>query len=194
MRRRPKGLHFKSKADQMDAKGAFRSGVAWAFQIVFVIVLAFAFVQLWGLRVTTVGDAMNPTLSSEDVVLVDRLWYNLFAPKRGDIVIFKPNGNEKSHYYVRRVVAVPGDNVQISDGKLYVNGEISDVLSSEETIESAGLAEEEITLAEDEFFVMGDNFNSSEDSRVANIGNIRREYIVGSAWFCIKGSNRGFLK
>ena len=117
-----------------------------------------------------------------------RFWSTVFIykvtnPKQNDIIVFLPNGNEKSHYYVKRVVAVPGDTVLIQDGALYVNGELFDEEIEVASMEDAGLAAEEITLGEDEYFVLGDNRNNSEDSRYANIGNIKKEYIIGKAWF-----------
>ena len=105
------------------------------------------------------------------------------------MIVFLPNGNEKSHYYIKRVIGVPGDKVQIKNGLLYVNGELYDVEDTE-TIKNAGLAEDEITVGEDEYFVLGDNRNSSEDSRYANIGNIKKEYIQGKAWFVARPFNK----
>ena len=104
-------------------------------------------------------------------------------PKRGDIIVFLPNGNEKSHYYVKRVIGVPGDTVLIQNGAVYINGEVYKEEIEAAAIEEAGLASEEITLDSDEYFVLGDNRNNSEDSRYANIGNIKKDYIIGKAWF-----------
>ena len=107
--------------------------------------------------------------------------------KAGDVVVFLPNGNEKSHYYVRRVIACPGDTVQIKNGKVYINGELykEDIVSA--SIEDPGVAADEVKLGDDEYFVLGDNRNSSEDSRMANIGNVKKDYIIGKAWFHFKG-------
>ena len=104
-----------------------------------------------------------------------------------DVIVFLPNGNEKSHYYVRRVIACPGDTVQIKNGKVYINGELykEDIVSA--SIEDPGVAADEVKLGDDEYFVLGDNRNSSEDSRMANIGNVKKDYIIGKAWFHFKG-------
>ena len=99
------------------------------------------------------------------------------------MIAFLPNGNEKSHYYVRRVVACPGDTIQIKEGVVYVNGEAYQEKITVASIEDAGVASEEIKLGTDEYFVLGDNRNNSEDSRYANIGNIKKEYIIGKVWF-----------
>ena len=92
------------------------------------------------------------------------------------------------------VVGVPGDTVQIKNGTVYVNGKAFDEETDVASIEDAGLAAEEITLGAEEYFVLGDNRNNSEDSRYANIGNIKKDYIIGKAWFRIAPfSEIGFL-
>ena len=126
---------------------------------------------------------MDPTLSSGDRVLTNRMVYKLMEPKRGDLVVFKPNGNENSHYYIKRVIGLPGETVQIIDGFIYIDGEVLVEDIKFDKMEFARTAEEEITLGEDEFFVLGDNRNASEDSRNAEIGNIRKQDIDSKAWF-----------
>ena len=117
------------------------------------------------------------------ITLVNRFIYKVSDPKPNDIIVFLPNGNEKSHYYVKRVIAVPGDTVLIQNGAVYVNGELFDEKVDVSAIEEAGLASEELKLEDDEYFVLGDNRNNSEDSRYANIGNVKKDYIIGKAWF-----------
>ncbi len=155
----------------------------WMAEILITLLVAFSFVYFIGLRTSVVGQSMAETLYGGDEILVNRFIYKVTNPKPNDIIVFLPNGNEKSHYYVKRVVAVPGDTVLIRDGVLYVNGELFDEETDVAAMEDGGLASEEITLGADEFFVLGDNRNNSEDSRYANIGNIRKEYIIGKAWF-----------
>lgn len=155
----------------------------WAAEIAITLMLAFTAVYFVGLRTSVVGQSMAETLNGGEEILVNRFIYKVTNPEPNDIIVFLPNGNEKSHYYVKRVVAVPGDTVLISDGKLYVNGELFKEEAAVEDIEEAGLASEEITLGADEYFVLGDNRNNSEDSRYANIGNIKKDYIIGKAWF-----------
>ena len=82
-------------------------------------------------------------------------------------------------------MAVPGDKVIVKDGVLYVNDKAFEESSDVAAMEDAGIASEEIVLGEDEYFVLGDNRNNSEDSRYANIGNVKSEYIVGRAWYRI---------
>ena len=169
--------------------------VSWVVEIAIVLMMAFVLVYFIGMRTSVVGQSMSETLENGDQILVNRFMYKVIGPKANDVIVFLPNGNEKSHYYVKRVIGVPGDTVQIKDGRIYVNGteftEKVDVAS----IEDAGLAADAVTLGDDEYFVLGDNRNNSEDSRYANIGNIKREYIIGKAWFVISTGDRfGFIK
>ena len=173
------GLNFRRKRRKMKVSTA-KGILLWIVEIFIVLLIAFVLVYCAGMRVNVVGNSMEKTLSDGSVVLVNRFVYNIKEPKAGDVVVFLPNGNEKSHYYIKRVIGVPGDKVQIKNGLLYVNGELYDVEDTE-TIKNAGLAEDEITVGDDEYFVLGDNRNSSEDSRYANIENIKKKYIKGKA-------------
>ena len=83
----------------------------WIFKIAVVCLLAFVSVWYFGQKVSTVGDSMKPVLQNGDVVLVNRIVYNASRPKRGDIIVFKPKGNENSHYYIKRIIGLPGETV-----------------------------------------------------------------------------------
>lgn len=171
------------------------NALKWLFQICIVCVCAFVFVWYFGHRVSNIGDSMNPELSNGNVVLVNRIIYDASSPKRGDVIVFKPNGNENLHSYIKRIIALPGETVQIKDQDIFVNGEKIKEKYKVTKISNPGLAEEEIQLAEDEFFVLGDNRDSSEDSRMADIGNVKRSEIEGKAWFVISlGRNFGFVR
>ncbi len=173
---------------------AAREALAWTAEILITLMIAFTLVYFIGLRTSVVGQSMAETLENGDEILVDRFIYKVTNPKPNDIIVFLPNGNEKSHYYVKRVIAVPGDRVSIEDGVVYVNGKAFQDEAETAAIEEAGLAAEEITLGSDEFFVLGDNRNNSEDSRYANIGNVRKEHIIGKAWFIVSPwGDFGFL-
>ncbi len=185
MRRRRSSLNFSKKHKKFNVR-RFKAVSAWVLQIAGAILLAYLCVISFGTRSTVVGQAMADNLNNRDQVLMNKLTYKLFDPKAGDVIVFLPNGNEKSHYYVRRVVGVPGDTVQIIDGALYINGELYQETIIVAAMEEAGIAEKEITLGADEYFVLGDNRNNSEDSRYANIGNVKKEYIVGKAWLHIE--------
>lgn len=93
--------------------------LSWILQIAVVLLFAFVFVWYFGQRVSTVGDSMSPKLSNGDVVLVNRFAYNVTSPKRGDIIVFKPKGNENSHYYIKRIIGLPGETVEITRFCIY---------------------------------------------------------------------------
>ena len=124
----------------------------------------------FGMTTNVVGVSMEPTLYNGQQIFIDRFFYVLSSPKRGDVVVFLPNGNENSHYYVKRVVAVPGDRLVIQDGTLFVNGIESEWVSA--YISDPGIAGNEFTLENGEYFCVGDNPGNSEDSRSANIGPV----------------------
>ena len=123
MRRSRRGLNFTKKKKKIN-RTAVKEVSAWAVEITLTLVLAFTFVYFIGLQTAVVGQSMAETLNGGDQILVNRFIYKITNPKPNDIIVFQPNGNQKSHYYVKRVVAVPGDTVQIKDGALYVNGEL----------------------------------------------------------------------
>ncbi len=180
---RHKGLSFyrrKKKWNMALIKEIF----SWLAGILVALFLAGVLNYFFGMRIGMVGGSMEPELVNGQMVLIDRFSYSLFGPKVGDVVVFLPNGNKNSHYYMKRVVAVAGDKVQISDGVLYVNGDASPWVT--EKILDAGICENQLVLKFGEYFCIGDNPNNSEDSRSANIGPIAEEDIVGRAWFKLK--------
>lgn len=162
----------------------------YAFIIFIAIVFAVCFVFGIGIKTSMVGYSMEPCLYNGQEVLIDRIIYNFSRPKRGDVIVFKPNGNENSHFYIKRVVGVPGDKIQINDGVLFLNGHAEPLMFSDK-IEDEGVAFEEIEVANDEYFVMGDNCNNSEDSRSANLGNVNISTVYGKAWFHIATDEMG---
>ncbi|MDR1017260.1 MAG: signal peptidase I [Lachnospiraceae bacterium] len=159
-----------------------RETLFWIIKIALVCGLAYFITYFWGQRVSIIGDSMNPILSNKDVCLVNRATYLFGNPKRGDIVVFRPGGNENSHYYVKRVIGLPGDKISIMENTIFINGEKLKEKYKTTEIKDVGIVGDEITLKNDEYFVLGDNRNNSEDSRNADIGNIKKEYILGKVW------------
>lgn len=157
----------------------------WTGKIAIVCLFAFVFVWYFGQRVAVVGDSMSPILGNGDVTLVNRIVYDATAPKRGDIIVFKPKGNENSHYYIKRIIGLPGETVQILEGEIYIDGERLEEDYGISEIKDPGIAAEEIELAGDEFFVLGDDRENSEDSRMADVGAVKRSYIYGKVWFIV---------
>ena len=168
--------------------------VGWGVDLVAVITLAVFVVMMFGTKLTMSGRSMEPVLDNGDVVLLDKLWYNFSEPKRMDVVAFESlEGGSKT--YIKRIVGLPGEQVQIKDGVLYINGQRTELPETVGEIVLPGLAEGEICLLEDEYFVLGDNRNNSEDSRFSDIGNINKKYIVGKIWFTVSPKNKiGFIK
>lgn len=160
----------------------------WIFLVFIAVFMGVAIVYAFGIRTSVVGDSMEPALSNGQEVLINKIAYQFTPPKQGDVIVFRPNGNENAHLSVKRVVATPGDTVQIVQGKVVINGAVY-VKDKAEDTRDAGVAASEIVLGADEYFVLGDNRRSSEDSRSANIGNISRGMIEGKAWYHLKGKD-----
>ncbi|MFI3212836.1 MAG: signal peptidase I [Eubacteriales bacterium] len=188
-----KGLNFNKKRKKIEAN-LVREVFSWILGVVIASILAITVVYCIGMRTSVIGISMEPTLYSGQEIFIDQFLYNISTPKQGDVVVFLPNGNEKSHYYVKRVVGVPGDSVQIINSRLYVNGEL--IEGNYDKIEDLGIAEQEIILGEDQYFVLGDNINDSEDSRSGNLGGIDKDDIIGKAWFKLatSESKMGLIK
>lgn len=134
------------------------------------------------------GESMEPTLTDGDSVVIQRLSYYFTDPKRYDVVVFPVNYNSESQektYYIKRVIGLPGETVQIIDGSVYINNEkLTDDKYSSMTINEAGIAENPLVLGENQYFVMGDNRNMSTDSRNSYVGLVNKNDIVGEAWIC----------
>lgn len=167
----------------------------WALQIVIVCVLAFVCVWYYGQKVSMIGDSMNPLLNNGNIVLIDRLKYDISTPKRGDIIVFRPSGNEEQHLSIKRIIALPGETIRITDGVIYINDTILKEKYEVTGPTDSGLASEKITLQGDEFFVMGDHRESSLDSRDNSVGNVKRSEIEGKAWFIVSPAGEiGFIE
>ncbi len=161
----------------------------WAVQIAVVIFLAY-FIIYYALEKTEmVGISMETTLQDKDEVIINKFSYHFTDPKRFDVIVFKQSGKEHSFYNIKRIIGLPGEKVQFKEGQIYINGEVVEDIVNVDTMNNYGLADEEITLEENEYFVLGDNRNNSEDSRFASIGNIRRDEIIGKAFIRISPFN-----
>ena len=145
----------------------------WIADLLIVILLAYTLTLFLCDRTTISGNSMQPAIENEDTVLLNRIAYSFHGPK----------GRNAKEYYIKRVIGLPGETIQIHDGKVYINGSVLEDDVSEDDILTAGLAAGELTLGENEYFVLGDNRNNSEDSRFANVGVVKKDDIVGSVWF-----------
>ncbi len=172
-------------------KGCFRKEVcmksiikellSWLLFIIIVVAASWAVVTFVGQRTQVSGSSMETTLSDGDQLIVDKISYRFRDPKRYEIVVF-PYKYEANTYYIKRIIGLPGETIQIANGCVYINGQRLDEDYGNELMENAGLAEEPVTLGADEYFVLGDNRNNSQDSRAANVGVIHRDELLGRAW------------
>lgn len=160
-------------------KEKFAKKMKIVIYLALVIVVGGPLLSMFFVSHTTVhGNSMNYILYDNDQVLINR-----FAKlKRYDIIVFKTGSGE---CYIKRIVAIPDETVLIKDGKLYINGEESDEKYGLELMNDPGIASEEITLGEDEYFVLGDNRNDSDDSRSLNVGPVEKDRIIGKAFYKI---------
>ena len=129
------------------------------------------------------GESMESTLTNGDTVLIQKMSYYFGDPKRYDVVVFPVPYYNSDTKYIKRVIGLPGETVQIIEGKVYINGKElkDDTYGKDKVIDDPGDAVEPITLADDEYFVLGDNRNMSTDSRSSYVGLIRRKSIIGKA-------------
>lgn len=162
-----------------------------------VLAATYLVITFVGQRTEVDGASMETTLSDGDNLIVDKITYRFRDPERFDIIVF-PFQYEANTYYIKRIIGMPGETVQIDElGNIYINGEILQESYGKEVIapENVGIAASPIVLGEDEYFVMGDNRNNSSDSRTEMVGNIHRDDIIGRAWVRIWPLNKiGVLK
>ena len=152
-----------------------------------VLCLTWLVIHFVGQRTEVEGASMETTLSDGDNLIVDKISYRFRDPQRFDIIVF-PFQYKEDTYYIKRIIGLPGETVQIDEqGNIYINGEKLEESYGREIIrpENIGIAAEPIVLGEDEYFVMGDNRNNSTDSRTEIVGNIHRDEIIGRAWIRI---------
>ena len=173
----------------------YRSVLVWIFQIAVVLVFA-AMTSLFFFRTVTMQEsAMEPTYQVGQNFFLNRVAYTFGSPKRGDLIVFKTNASDEAALHIRRVIGLPGETIQIKDGQIYIDGELYKESRDLDLIENTGLAQDGVTLQSGEYFVLGDNRNNSEDSRYADIGNVKKRYIVGKLWFASSPLREiGFVK
>lgn len=161
----------------------------WVIETLLVIGLAFFIVNYAVEKTTMAGDSMKPILLNEDKIIINKFAYRFTDPKRFDIIVFKQNGKEHSFYNIKRIIGLPGEKVQIRDGKVYINNLPLEEKNKVELMVAGGIATDEILLEENEYFILGDNRNSSEDSRFSSLGNVVKEDIIGKAWIRLEPFN-----
>lgn len=176
-------------------KKVLREILSTSIYILFVLCAVYLLIHFVGQRTQVSGSSMEPKLSNDDNLIVDKISYRFHDPERYDIIVF-PFRHEEDTFFIKRIIGLPGETVKIDEkGNILIDGEVLTEGYGKEVINNPGRAYEEIQLADNEYFVMGDNRNNSTDSRAPSVGNITREEIIGRAWLRIWPLDKfGFIK
>lgn len=131
-----------------------------------------------------VGPSMEPSFYDKEYLIIGKISYYISEPQRGDVIVFLSPSNKKD-YLIKRVIALPNERIRISKGKIYIynNRIFQGFLLNESQYLSPGITtpgDVDIQLAQDSYYVLGDNRNASLDSRV--FGSVKQEYITGKVW------------
>lgn len=181
--------------DDFEEVNIFKEILGMVIYIIVIIILIYLIITFVGQRTEVIGDSMNNTLENGENLWIDKLTYRFKDPERFDIIVF-PYQDSKT-YYIKRIIGLPGETVYISDeGYIYVNNQLLEEDYGKEQIKfgNNGLASTPITLGPDEYFVLGDNRNNSQDSRREAVGNIQKDEIIGKAVFRMWPFNKiGFV-
>ena len=155
----------------------------WVAYIVVLVCAVHLTVTYVGQRTVVAGDSMLNTLHDKDNLIIDKVSYRFRDPERYEIIVF-PYRHAEETYYIKRIIGLPGETVQIKDGYVYINDKKLGETFGREVIRADryGQAAEPITLGKDEYFVLGDNRNESADSRETSVGILKREDLIGRAW------------
>ena len=174
-----------TETEEHKMKGILKEILNTSIYLLLVLCVAYLIVTYVGQRTQVSGGSMETTLSDGDHLIVDKISYRFDDPERFDIIVF-PFQYDKETYYIKRIIGLPGETVQIDEsGNIYIDGEVLEEDYGREVIQNPGRASEPILLGEDEYFVMGDNRNNSSDSRDPQVGSIHRKDIIGRAFIRI---------
>ncbi len=167
---------------QKDEKGRKETLLGWLIYILVIMCITYVIITFVGQRTVVSGESMENTLYDGDNLIVDKLSYRFKDPERYDIIVF-PYKYEDNTFYIKRIIGMPGETIQIIDGYVYIDGELleSDIYGKE-VMWYGNIAETPISLGADEYFVLGDNRNHSSDSRDPSVGVLSREDLIGKAW------------
>ena len=175
-------FHKKARIETTpSAKKIIKEIMIWRLLIVITITVSYLVTTNIFVKTSVSGVSMEPTLKEGQVVIVNKFEYYLKKPKRNDVIVYKQSNKEHSYFELKRVIGLPGETVKIKNGVVYINDEVMKEKIKTDIIQNSGLAEEGVKLDDNEYFVLGDNRNDSEDSRFASVGNVLRNEILGKA-------------
>lgn len=177
------------------SKSMLRTILGYILYILVIIGLTWMIVTFVGQRTRVSGQSMETTLQDGDNLIVDKISYRFHDPSRYDIIVF-PYKYEENTFYIKRIIGLPGEIVQVKDGYTYINGKkLTSDIYGREVMDEPGIAEEPIKLGSDEYFVLGDNRNHSQDSRDPYVGVLKRSDLLGRAFIRIYPLNKfGVIK
>lgn len=170
--------------EEKDGKNGKSSFLAELLIYVIIVAVCLFIIPKYVVQRTVVdGTSMLNTLKDGDNVMVEKISYRLGEPDRFDIIVFYPYGRDEGSYYVKRIIGLPGETIQIVGDDIYIDGEILEEDYGKEPMTYSGIAKEPIQLADDEYFVLGDNRGISKDSRYDEVGPVKKELIEGKVIF-----------
>ena len=156
----------------------------WAIIIGVALILATLINKFIIIKAEVISGSMEDTMQIGDVYLGNRLSYVFGDPERGEIVFFKFPDNEEETF-VKRIIGLPGEKIEIKDGKVYINDSAEPLYEPylRETPRSEDFGP--VVVPEDSYFMMGDNRNHSSDSRAWNTFYVTKDELLAKAWLRI---------
>jgi signal peptidase I len=132
------------------------------------------------------GASMEPNFFDSEYLIIDEITYRFEVPKRGDIIVFR-YPQDPREFFIKRLIGLPGEEVQVKDGEVIIfNKEHPDGETLKEdylpaNVKTYAISDEKVKLGDNEYFVLGDNRNSSKDSR--SFGVVNKSFIIGRVLF-----------
>jgi signal peptidase I len=166
--------------EKVTLKSIFHELLKLGIIAIIAFVIASQFTVYIGQYTKVHGISMESTIDDKDYLFIDKLTYRYENPARFDIIVFPYSTGV---YYIKRIIGLPGETVQIIGETIYIDGKPLDERYGKELMKDPGDAAEPIKLLEDEYFVLGDNRNDSTDSRSSDVGTIVKNRIIGKAVF-----------
>lgn len=158
--------------------------------IIVIFCSVFIIHRFIGQQIQVSGSSMENTLYNNDHLILEKVTYLFGEPKRYDIIVFRPDENDKDLYYIKRIIGLPGETIQIIGSDIYINDNKLDESFGKEPIADGGIAKNKIVLGKNEYFLLGDNRNNSKDSRDSSVGIVSGTAITGRAWIRIWPFNK----